>query len=196
MNCYEKYFIPNKDETMRLFENNLLKSLSRVNWIVSVLVFSLIIYFFFCRAIFLFGLSIKIILIWFLIGIFVWTFAEYFLHRFVLHFQTKSELVKRLHFLMHDVRQAYPKDSKRLVLPPAVILLLATLFFILFSKILGIVIIAPFIVGFLTGHLFYNITLYAIHRFNFNNKFWLGFKNYHSKHHYQNPKLDFGVSKP
>ncbi|MCX7875345.1 MAG: sterol desaturase family protein [Melioribacteraceae bacterium] len=192
----KKNFISNKDETVRLFENNLLEKLSRVHWTVPIWIFSPIIFFFFYRAIFLFGLSLKIILLWFLVGIFVWTFTEYFLHRFVFHYQPKSELGNRLHFLMHGVHHAYPKDSKRLVMPPAVSLPLATLFFIFYLKILGNVIVAPFFAGFLTGYLFYDITHYAIHHFNFRNKLLLALKNHHAKHHYQNPELGFGVSQP
>ncbi len=191
-----KNYISNKDESVRLFENDFLESLSRVHWSVPLLIFIPIISYFLYRAIFLFGLTFSTITIWFLIGIVVWTFTEYFLHRFVFHYQPKSEFGNRLHFLMHGVHHAYPKDSKRLVMPPSVSLPLASLFFILYLKILGYIIISPFFAGFLTGYLFYDITHYAIHHFNLHSKFWLAIKNHHAKHHYQNPELGFGVSQP
>ncbi|MDF1610712.1 MAG: sterol desaturase family protein [Stygiobacter sp.] len=191
-----KNYISNKDETVRLFENDFLETLSRVHWSVPLLIFVPIISYFLYRAIFLFGLTFSTITIWFLIGIVVWTFTEYFLHRFVFHYQPKSEFGNRLHFLMHGVHHAYPKDSKRLVMPPSVSLPLASLFFILYLKILGYIIISPFFAGFLTGYLFYDITHYAIHHFNLHSKFWLAIKNHHAKHHYQNPELGFGVSQP
>lgn len=191
-----KNYISNKDESVRLFENDFLESLSRVHWSVPLLIFVPIISYFLYRAIFLFGLTFSAITIWFLIGIVVWTFTEYFLHRFVFHYQPKSEFGNRLHFLMHGVHHAYPKDSKRLVMPPSVSLPLASLFFILYLKILGYIIVSPFFAGFLTGYLFYDITHYAIHHFNLHSKFWLAIKNHHAKHHYQNPELGFGVSQP
>lgn len=191
-----KNYISNKDESVRLFENDFLESLSRVHWSVPLLIFIPIISYFLYRAIFLFGLTFSTITIWFLIGIVVWTFTEYFLHRFVFHYQPKSEFGNRLHFLMHGVHHAYPKDSKRLVMPPSVSLPLASLFFILYLKILGYIIVSPFFAGFLTGYLFYDITHYAIHHFNLHSKFWLAIKNHHAKHHYQNPELGFGVSQP
>lgn len=191
-----KNYISNKDESVRLFENDFLESLSRVHWSVPLLIFIPIISYFLYRSIFLFGLTFSTITIWFLIGIVVWTFTEYFLHRFVFHYQPKSEFGNRLHFLMHGVHHAYPKDSKRLVMPPSVSLPLASLFFILYLKILGYIIVSPFFAGFLTGYLFYDITHYAIHHFNLHSKFWLAIKNHHAKHHYQNPELGFGVSQP
>jgi sterol desaturase/sphingolipid hydroxylase (fatty acid hydroxylase superfamily) len=56
--------------------------------------------------------------------------------------------------------------------------------------------VLPFFAGFLIGYLFYDITHYAIHHFNIHNKFWLAIKIHHSKHHYQNPGLGYGVSQP
>jgi len=56
--------------------------------------------------------------------------------------------------------------------------------------------VLPFFAGFLIGYLFYDITHYAIHHFNMHNKLWLAIKNHHSKHHYQNPGLGYGVSQP
>ncbi len=191
-----KNYISNKDETVRLFENDFLEALSRVHWSIPLWIFVPIILYFLYQAIFTFGLTFQTIVIWYLIGIVIWTFTEYFLHRFVFHYHPKSELGNRLHFLMHGVHHAYPKDSKRLVMPPSVSLPLASLFFILYINILGSVNVSPFFAGFLTGYLFYDITHYAIHHFNFRSKFWLYLKNHHIKHHYQNPELGFGVSQP
>jgi len=191
-----KNYISNKDETIRLFDNNFLEALSRVHWSVPLWIFIPIISYFIYRSIFIFNLSIETILLWFLIGIIVWTFTEYFLHRFIFHYQPKSEWGNRLHFLMHGVHHAYPKDSKRLVMPPSVSLPLASLFFILFVNLIGQILVSPFFAGFLTGYLFYDITHYAIHHFNLKSKFWLAIKNHHAKHHYQNPNLGYGVSQP
>lgn len=191
-----KNYISNKDETIRLFDNDFLETLSRVHWSVPLWIFIPIISYFFYRSIFIFNLSLESILLWFFIGIIVWTFTEYFLHRFIFHYQPKSEWGNRLHFLMHGVHHAYPKDSKRLVMPPSVSLPLASLFFILFVNLIGQILVSPFFAGFLTGYLFYDITHYAIHHFNLKSKFWLAIKNHHARHHYQNPNLGYGVSQP
>jgi sterol desaturase/sphingolipid hydroxylase (fatty acid hydroxylase superfamily) len=98
--------------------------------------------------------------------------------------------------MMHGVHHDYPKDSKRLVMVPAVSLPLATFFYFLFLSIIGTNYINSFFAGFLIGYLFYDITHYAIHHFNMRSKFWLSIKNHHMKHHYQADDKGFGVSQP
>lgn len=191
-----KNYVSNKDETVRLFENDFLEALSRVHWTVPLIVFIPIISFLFYRGLFVFFLQIKESVMLALAGLLIWTFTEYFLHRFIFHYMPKSEWGKRIHFLIHGVHHDYPKDSKRLVMPPSVSLPLASIFFILFNTLFGNAKVLPFFGGFLIGYLFYDTTHYAIHHFNIHNKFWLTIKNHHSKHHYQNPNLGYGVSQP
>lgn len=133
---------------------------------------------------------------YFIYGIVVWTFTEYTLHRFIFHYNAKSNFGKKLHFIFHGVHHDYPKDSKRLVMPPSVSFPLALMFYFLFHYILGASLIKPFFAGFLTGYLFYDTTHYAIHHFNMKNKFWLAIKNHHMRHHYQDADKGFGVSQP
>ena len=191
-----KNYVSNKDETIRLFENDFLEALSRVHWTVPLWVFVPIILFLLFRGFYIYYLSISSSLLLVLSGLFIWTFTEYFLHRFVFHYMPKSEWGKRIHFLIHGIHHDYPKDSKRLVMPPSVSLPLAAFFFILFNTIIGNAFVLPFFAGFLIGYLFYDITHYAIHHFNMHNKILLAIKNHHSKHHYQNPGLGYGVSQP
>lgn len=191
-----RHYVSNKDETVRMFESDWMEALSRVHWTVPLWIYTPIVLYFFYRGLYIFGLSVSQIVFMLLIGIIVWTFTEYTLHRFVFHYVPKSSWGKRVHFVVHGVHHDYPKDSKRLVMPPSVSIPLATFFYILFDLILGNVLVAPFFSGFLIGYLFYDTTHYAVHHFNMHNKFWLAIKNHHMKHHYQNPDLGYGVSQP
>jgi sterol desaturase/sphingolipid hydroxylase (fatty acid hydroxylase superfamily) len=191
-----KNFVSNKDETVRMFENDFLEALSRVHWTVPLWVFVPIIMILLYRGIYILSLPTTEIILLVIYGMIVWTFTEYTLHRFVFHYQPKSSVGKRIHFLIHGVHHDYPKDSKRLVMPPSVSLPLATFFYLLFRALIGNTYLMPFFAGFLTGYLFYDITHYAIHHFNMHGKFWLWIKNHHSKHHYQNSNLGYGVSQP
>ena len=186
-----KNYISNKDETIRLFENNFMEALSRVHWTVPLWVFVPIITFLLFRGFYIYNFTLSNSLLLIVCGLIAWTFTEYILHRFVFHYLPKSEWGKRIHFLIHGIHHDYPKDSKRLVMPPSVSLPLASLFFILFNSLIGSAYVLPFFAGFLIGYLFYDITHYAIHHFNIHNKFWLAIKNHHSKHHYQNPGLGY-----
>ncbi len=191
-----KNYVSNKDETVRMFKNDLLESLSRVHWTTPLVMYIPIILYFLYRSYFVLNLTGKDIVLLFLFGIVIWTFTEYTLHRFVFHYQPKSEFGKKIHFIIHGVHHDYPKDSKRLVMPPSVSIPLALFFYWLFTLLIGTILIFPFFAGFLTGYLFYDTTHYAVHHFNMHSKLWLAIKNHHMKHHYQDSNKGYGVSQP
>jgi len=191
-----KNFISNKDETPRMFENNFLELLSKVHWTVPLYIYIPVIFYFLYQSIFVFPIGTIQIIQMIVLGLIVWTFTEYFLHRFVFHFEPSGDFGKRLHFIFHGVHHDYPNDSKRLVLPPSVSIPLATLFFYLFNYIVGPISVYSFFIGFIGGYLFYDISHYAIHHFNMKSKFWLFIKNHHMRHHYQHADKGFGVSQP
>jgi sterol desaturase/sphingolipid hydroxylase (fatty acid hydroxylase superfamily) len=189
-----KNFISNKDETVRMFDNNFLEALSKIHFSVPLYIYIPIILAFLYRGIFLFNITSSKFIALILLGILVWSLTEYALHRFVFHYVPDSKFGRRIHFIFHGVHHDYPSDSRRLVMPPSVSFPLAVLFYFLFYSIAGRIYVAPFMAGFLTGYLFYDMTHYAVHHFNMHNKFWLAIKNHHMKHHYQDPAKGFGVS--
>ena len=190
-----KNFVSNKDVTVRMFKSDFMESLSKVHPAVPLIVFIPVIAFFLYKSI-EFQISLTKILLLIVLGIFIWSFAEYTLHRFIFHFNAKSKFGQKIHFIFHGVHHDYPMDSRRLVMPPSVSVPLAILFYFLFEVILGKSFVSPFFVGFLVGYLFYDMTHYAVHHFNIHNKFWLVLKKHHMRHHFQNPELGYGVSSP
>lgn len=191
-----KKFVSNKDETVRMFKSDFMESLSRVHPSVPLIIFVPVILYMLYLSIIDFKIGALSIIGLVIFGLFIWTITEYLLHRFVFHWELKSELGARIHFIFHGVHHDYPSDSRRLVMPPSVSIPLATLFYFLFSFLIGNIFVLPFFAGFLTGYLFYDITHYAVHHFNIHSKFWLAIKNHHIKHHYQNPDKGYGVSSP
>ncbi len=191
-----KNYVSNKDETVRMFESDFMEALSRVHWTVPLILYIPVSLIFLYRGIYLYELTAGSIVLWFIVGTIVWTFTEYTLHRFVFHFEPNNEIGKKIHFIVHGVHHDYPKDSKRLVMPPSVSIPLAVIFYLLFLWIIGAADVNPFFSGFLVGYMFYDTTHYAIHHYNMKNKFWLAVKNHHMKHHYQTAKKGFGVSQP
>ncbi len=192
----DKKFISNKDETVRLFDNDILEFLSRVHYTVPLFIYIPVIAYFMYYSIVSYSFSFVTILTFVVLGIVVWTFTEYTLHRFIFHYVPKSEWGEKMHFIVHGVHHAYPKDTKRLVMPPSVSIPLAVIFYFIFKLILGQAFVAPFFVGFVMGYLFYDLTHYAIHHFPIHNKFFLILKKHHARHHYQDESLGFGVSSP
>ena len=191
-----KNFVSNKDETVRMFKSDFLEAFSKVHFSVPLYIYLPVISYFLYKSIMVFDIPELNIFYLVLLGIIVWSFTEYSLHRFVFHHQPKSPFGAKMHFIFHGVHHDYPSDSKRLVMPPSVSIPLAALFYFLFESILTRVMVAPFFVGFLTGYLFYDMTHYAVHHFNLHNRFWLAIKKHHMKHHYQDATKGFGVSSP
>jgi sterol desaturase/sphingolipid hydroxylase (fatty acid hydroxylase superfamily) len=191
-----KNFVSNKDETVRMFDNDFLEALSRVHPSVPVIIYLPVIIYVLYLSVADYSLQFLTILSLFILGLFIWSITEYVLHRFVFHFKPKGKFGERIHFIFHGVHHDYPSDSRRLVMPPSVSVPLAVLFFFLFRYMIGEIYVYPFFAGFLVGYLFYDMTHYAIHHFNMHSKFWLEIKNHHMRHHYLDPTKGFGVSTP
>jgi sterol desaturase/sphingolipid hydroxylase (fatty acid hydroxylase superfamily) len=192
----KKKYISNSQESVRMFKSDLLEALSKVHFLVPVFIFVPVIMFCIYQAFFEKNTGIITFIEYFLFGLFIWTFVEYIMHRFIFHYVPKNKFGLRLHFIFHGVHHDYPSDAKRLVLPPSVSIPLATGFFFLFNAILPATYIFSFFPGFILGYLFYDISHYAIHHFNFKGNIWKKIKQHHMLHHYQDPDKGYGVSSP
>jgi sterol desaturase/sphingolipid hydroxylase (fatty acid hydroxylase superfamily) len=187
-----KLFVSTKNESPRIFKNNLFELLSKTPWFVPIVFFlPIVVYLFLISELYL---THSFLLFFF--GLIFWTFTEYTLHRFVFHYEPKSEWGKKLHWTFHGVHHDFPMDSYRLVMPPFISLLLGGLFYLAFLSILGKVLSPSFGSGFFFGYLIYDIGHYAIHHFAFKSRFFLKIKQHHMKHHFQEPNKGFGVSTP
>src|SRR5919112_732332 len=51
------------------------------------------------------------------LGLFLWTFAEYVLHRYVFHYVGPRLWQRRMHFVLHGVHHDFAQDADRLVMP-------------------------------------------------------------------------------
>jgi sterol desaturase/sphingolipid hydroxylase (fatty acid hydroxylase superfamily) len=192
----KKKYVSNSQESVRMFKSNLLESLSKVHFTVPLFIFVPVIIFCVYKD-FQSGMAAVNFLWLFFSGLFVWTFAEYIMHRFVFHYMPKDKpWALRLHFIFHGVHHDYPSDAKRLVLPPSVSIPLATGFFFLFNALLPVNYVFGFFPGFIIGYLIYDETHYAIHHFNFKGSVWKKIKQHHMLHHYQDPDRGYGVSSP
>lgn len=182
-----------QNETVRLFQSNFLEFFTRVHPSVPAILYLPLILYLFYRAFSHSQVSGWVYFLFFLMGILTWSITEYFLHRFVFHFEAKSDFSKRCFYLFHGIHHDYPNDAKRLVMPPAVSLPVAVLLILLlFGKPLG----EAFGAGFGLGYLAYDLSHYFIHHHSFRFAFFQRLKRYHLRHHFQDPKKAYGVSSP
>ena len=82
-------------------------------WAIPLLTFLLY------RSILLEGRSPDNIVALFLAGVLGWTFAEYWLHRWVFHFAPSgNRAIRAIQFALHGYHHEFPDDPNRLVAPP------------------------------------------------------------------------------
>ena len=187
-------YVSNDSASTRMFRNGFMESLSKVHYAVPLFIYIPVIAFFIYRAIAVLNNSIGWFFIYLLAGLFIWTITEYLLHRYIFHFVPKSKWGLRLHFIFHGVHHDYPRDAKRLVMPPSASIPLALLFYFLFYLLLPANMIAAFFAGFLIGYLVYDMTHYAIHHANFKSSILKKIKQHHMLHHYSDASKGYGVS--
>lgn len=190
----KKNYISNSTESVRIFKSNFLELFSKVHFAVPLIIYVPLIGYLIYKA-FLNQISVPDFLIFFMSGLLVWTITEYLLHRFIFHYQPTSKMGLRLHFIFHGVHHDYPKDAKRLVMPPSASIPLAILFYLLFSLFFkNTNNLYIFFSGFITGYLCYDMIHYAIHHLNFKSNIMKNIKQHHMLHHYSDDTKGYGVS--
>jgi sterol desaturase/sphingolipid hydroxylase (fatty acid hydroxylase superfamily) len=190
----KKLYVSNSTESVRMFKSNWMETLSKVHFTVPLVIYVPVIVVMTWLA---FDKNITMINYFLLAaaGLVVWTITEYVLHRFVFHFEPSSTWGKRIHFIFHGVHHDYPKDTKRLVMPPSASIPLAIGFYFLFSLVFtNKIFLYPFYAGFVAGYLVYDMMHYALHHYNFKSRLMKRVKQHHMLHHYADPTKGYGVS--
>ena len=189
-----KNYVSNSTESTRMFKAGWMEALSKVHFSVPLFIYVPAIFYTAYLSMFKYDLSVLAFVGYYVLGLIIWSFTEYILHRFVFHFHPKSNWGKRIHFIFHGVHHDYPRDRLRLVMPPSASIPLALLFFFLFSLIFARPSLLAFFPGFLTGYLIYDMMHYAMHHYNFKSSLMKRVKDHHMLHHYQDAEKGFGVS--
>lgn len=133
--------------------------------------------------------------LFFAAGLLTWTFAEYWVHRYIYHVKTDKKWLLKIQHMGHGIHHQYPKDPTRLAMPPVPALLLLSVFYGLFWLVMRGYAIA-FFPGFLFGYVLYISLHYMQHilkppKFGPLNRLW----KFHTLHHYKYPETKaFGVS--
>ena len=195
--------INHSDVPIRLFKSDFLEFFTHIHPAVIVVIWVPVMVYFLVRAMAerAVGASTAYIPITFLLGMLVWTFNEYIMHRFVFHYEPRGAWQEKIVFLFHGVHHAQPQLKTRLVMPPLVSVPLAFLFYGIFSLLVGGLIgapqwVHPMFSGFVAGYLIYDLTHYATHHWPMRWGFLKFLKRYHMQHHYKTPDQRFGVSSP
>lgn len=124
------------EESYRMFSSNILEALSRTKWFIVPLVWLPVSVFCMYYGILSTSNPWSLPLFW-ITGVFLWTFFEYVFHRFLFHYSEESlpdhPIAFVVHFAAHAIHHVFPMDRLRLVMPPVLFSILAFPVFI-FSK--------------------------------------------------------------
>jgi sterol desaturase/sphingolipid hydroxylase (fatty acid hydroxylase superfamily) len=208
-----EYFVSNRDESVRMFKSDLLESTTYVYPWVPHLIYVPII----AVLLWVSPLGVLASTFYFAIGLLIWTFIEYLLHRFAFH--APDEIMKETHeisaglalnepvipalpslrhviyFIFHGVHHEYPSDSMRLVMPPVASLPMGVVAWFIFLLIFGGKAIPAF-AGLLVGYLIYDTTHFVLHHKSVPTAFGKMIKKAHMRHHFLDPDENYGVSSP
>ncbi len=197
------YEINYSPEPIRLFKSDVLEFFTHIHPAVIVILWAPVVVYFLVSAVTgrATGVSPVYIPAGLMAGLFLWTFAEYTLHRFVFHFRARTPWQERVTFLFHGIHHVQPHCKTRLVMPPAVSIPLALVFYgalhLIVSTALGASHwVAPMFAGLIAGYLIYDLTHYATHHLPMNGRYLKFLKKYHMLHHFKTPDQRFGVSSP
>lgn len=96
---------------VRLFDSPYLEPLTKTKWFLIPLIWLPVAAYFFYLGLKFGALSV----IFFFLGLLVWTLMEYGLHRYVFHseakFKEENKALTTLHFLSHGIHHAFPMDE-------------------------------------------------------------------------------------
>jgi sterol desaturase/sphingolipid hydroxylase (fatty acid hydroxylase superfamily) len=187
-----------RTETLRasppLFSSPALDRFTRVHPVVPVLIFGPVIAL--CAVMAYRRLSLETLPVAILAGYGFWTLCEYWIHRTVFHYEPKSALGARVHWVVHGVHHDHPNDPRRLVMPPIVSVPLAVCFAAMFFGIAGLPDAWGVGAGFYAGYLFYDMLHYSLHHGRSRSRIGRYFHEVHMRHHFQDDERGFGVSAP
>lgn len=132
----------------------------------------------------------------FLAGMLGWTFAEYWLHRWLFHLPpARSRTLRAIQFGLHGYHHEFPEDPRRLVAPPVLAVPIASL-------LAGLVMLlfpghwAPLLAGTFFGYLCYDWVHYYTHHSRPRTAAGRFLRRFHKAHHYRCASSQYGLSSP
>lgn len=128
------------------------------------------------------------------LGFITWQAAEYFVHKKLFHWMGIGPISRRFHEIVHGFHHQFPDDPKRLVMPLAVSIGLASvvggLLFLLQRPALTV----PWFTGFLAGYLFYDFMHWSTHFRKPRTAWEKTMRAHHMSHHFADIDTNFGIS--
>lgn len=183
-------------KSIQLFKNPFLEKFTHVHPLTPLVFWSPVVVYLLWQVFTIYPVAFLPAVGWAIAGILVWTLCEYFLHRYVFHFQGHGMMLNRFHFLIHGFHHLDASDPTRLVMTPIVSVVLGAGFYFFFGLFLEAGPLHVFFAFFLVGYLCYDYIHYYVHFFTPKGRIGKILKQNHMKHHFAEKDVYWGVSSP
>lgn len=130
------------------------------------------------------------IILSFILGVLLWTFAEYMLHRFLGHEHKGKNFFKKEH-LQHHAKFNYFAPAHKKLISASLVFVILFLIGILFAPVL---IVLFFLCGFFGMYGMYELTHFRYHAKDPVAAPFIILRKHHFYHHFHNPKTNHGVT--
>ena len=171
-----------KNETVRIFENDFLEWCSHIHPATPLVGFTPVVAWLLWHASHV--ISTSAVLGYVGLGLWVWICFEYWLHRWIFHYEAKTKFGQRIMFFVHGVHHAYPQDATRLVMPLAVSFPLGGIFYLIFIGVFAEGAAQAVAAGLYIGYVVYDCVHYGTHHLKMKNPIAAFWKRNHLKHHF------------
>lgn len=142
-------------------------------------------------------LSLSFSLILLAVGVLSWGLLEYVLHRFLFHYDARSEAGKRLVYAAHLSHHEDPRATNKIFSSLLISAPVAAAYLLLARITAGSWRAASFLFAGLTlGYFYYEWLHFRSHHRRARLRLFRYLRKYHLLHHYKTPELRFGVSSP
>ncbi len=137
------------------------------------------------------GIPPLVFAMYFVISIPLWSLFEYVAHRWILHAKPKSAFWQKVLYGAHTGHHDYPKDVRFHLTPLEVSIPALFIFYGFYYLLLGVNAHA-FMAGWVSIYLIYDWLHYAVHNYNFNNRWYKLYQQHHIDHHFIDEETNFG----
>jgi len=196
VNFEEKRIIyGDRPQRAKIFDNKILEKLSYVRpWHIFVFWVPIVSYWIY-NSVNTFNHSASVIALNIVLGILVWTLAEYMIHKYPFHYHAKSAFGRRNVYIMHGNHHDDPMDPLRGVMPIIPAIVYVFILYQLSNLVVPTQYLQLFFGGFMIGYLLYDGIHYYTHHGKPKNAIGKYLRRSHLIHHVH-PDIKFGISTP
>ncbi len=187
----EKLFISKDYVPKDVFDKRIVPFVTVGNPHIPFYVFSPIALGLFYFTFFVFDLEVKNMLLALCLAPVFWTILEYTMHRFFFHAKPKAEFLQNFMYTLHWGHHDYPNDKRLMLVGPLMSIPGGLIIFGIGYWISGRYMF-PFMGALLCTYMVYDWLHYAVHHYDYKNRYFQKMKTHHMRHHYQDSKKAYG----